>query len=395
LTSQTITTPRVRPLLATSAYYLAFIGLGLTATIGGPALPYLAHLTGSRLDQFSVTFVSGSLGYMLGSLLGGRMYDRFPGHRIIASMLLVIAATMVFVPIIPFLWLMTAVLFLLGTAQGALDVGCNTLLMWVHGSKVGPFMNGLHFFYGVGAFLLPIIVAQVLSTSGDIRLVYWLLAVLLPPIAIWMWRLPSPELRPAANQAVGAKVSVLPAALFVFFFLAYVGSEVGFGNWIYTYTTHLNLASDASAAYLTSVFWGSFTVGRLLGVGISTRLKSKTILSIDLPGCLAALAVIILWPASQAALWTGTVALGLFMASIFATALALAEEKLRLTGSITGWFLVGSGAGGMLLPWLIGQLFVRRGPQVTMVIIFVDVFVNLLILAAISGLSSRRSDPAG
>jgi len=395
LTAQSITTPRVRPLLATSAYYLAFIGLGLTATISGPTLPYLAHLTGSRLDQISLIFVAGSLGYMLGSLLGGRLYDRFPGHRIIASMLLVIAAAMVFVPIIPFLWLLTAVLFLLGMAQGALDVGCNTLLMWVHGSKVGPFMNGLHFFYGVGAFLLPIIVAQVLSTSGDIRLVYWLLAVLLPPVAIWMWRLPSPELRLATDRRAEAKASVLPAALFVLFFLVYVGSEVGFGNWIYTYTTHLNLASETTAAYLTSVFWGSFTVGRLLGVGISTRLKSKTILFIDLPGCLAALAVIILWPASQAALWAGTIALGLFMASIFATALALAEEKLRLTGTITGWFLVGSGAGGMLLPWLIGQLFVRRGPQITMVIIFIDVFVNLLVLAAIIGLATRRSDPAG
>ena len=48
----------------------------------------------------------------------------------------------------------------MGVAEGALDVGGNTLLIWVHRHKVGPFMNGLHFFFGAGAFLSPIIIAQ-------------------------------------------------------------------------------------------------------------------------------------------------------------------------------------------------------------------------------------------
>ena len=30
---------------------------------------------------------------------------------------------------------------------------------------------------------------------------------------------------------------------------------------------------------------------------------------------------------------------------------------------MTGWFRVGSGAGSMLLPWLIGQIFVRTGQE--------------------------------
>jgi hypothetical protein len=42
--------------------------------------------------------------------------------------------------------LLAGAIFALGMAEGALDVGGNTLLVWVHQEKVGPFMNGLHFF---------------------------------------------------------------------------------------------------------------------------------------------------------------------------------------------------------------------------------------------------------
>ena len=60
------------------------------------------------------------------------------------------------------------------------------------------------------------------------------------------------------------------------------------------------------------------------------------------------------------------------MASIFPTILILAGKRLRVTGTITGWFLVGSGAGGMLLPWLIGQAFTLLGPGSMMFIIVAD-----------------------
>ncbi len=62
-------------------------------------------------------------------------------------------------------------------------MGGNTLLVWVHREKVGPFMNALHFFLGVGAFLSPIMIAQVVLLSGGIRGAYWALALLmLPPL---------------------------------------------------------------------------------------------------------------------------------------------------------------------------------------------------------------------
>ena len=70
------------------------------------------------------------------------------------------------------------------------------------------------------------------------------------------------------------------------------------------------------------------------------------------------------------------------MASIFPTILILAGKRLRVTGTITGWFLVGAGIGGMLLPWLIGQAFTSIGPGSMMFMIIADLILEAIILLA-------------
>jgi fucose permease len=87
-----------------------------------------------------------------------------------------------------------------------------------------------------------------------------------------------------------------------------------------------------------------------------------------------------LWKDSSLALWVGSIGLGLSMASIFPTFLMLAGERMQVTGTITGWFLVGSGAGSMLLPWLIGQIFVLTGPQAMTTVLLVDIAGIMLVL---------------
>ena len=44
----------------------------------------------------------------------------------------------------------------------------NTLLVWVHPARVGPVMNALHFFFGLGAFLSPILIAWAMRGTGDL-----------------------------------------------------------------------------------------------------------------------------------------------------------------------------------------------------------------------------------
>jgi MFS transporter, FHS family, Na+ dependent glucose transporter 1 len=368
----------VHNLVLTAAYYLSFVMLGLLTAAEGPALPSLAENTSSTLDRISLIFVFGSFGYLLGSLLGGQAYDRIPGHRVIGFTLLAITFCTALIPLMHSLWSLLLVLFIMGLAKGALDVGGNTLLLWVHGERAGPFMNGLHFFFGLGAALSPLILARVLLVTGGIQWVFWLFALLSFPLAVWLWFLPEPPAEKEAHENGNAPFPLVPVALLVLAFLLYVGGEVGFGNWVYTYALTLGLGTSITSAYLTSAFWGTFTLGRLLGIWVSTRARPATILVVDLLGCLASLGLILLWRDSTIALWIGAIGLGLFMASVFPTMLMLAGERMRITGAMTGWFLAGASVGGMFLPWGIGQAFVRIGAGSMPVLVILTVVLNLL-----------------
>jgi MFS transporter, FHS family, Na+ dependent glucose transporter 1 len=376
--------------ITTTAYYLAFILLGLTIAAEGPTLLKLAEHTSSALNQISSIFLFGSLGYLLGSYIGGRLYDRIPGHRFMAGVLIFMGITVALVPLASSRSVLFAVVLIAGLFKGALDVGCNTLLLWVHNDTVGPFMNGLHAFFGVGAFISPLIVAQVLSLTGDIYWVYWLFAITAFPLAIWIWTLPSPQSRAVPAHHESTPFPLLPVLVMVLCFVLYVGGEAGYGAWIYTYAFTLNFGTEVTAAYLTSAFWGSFTLGRLFGIWFSTRARPLTILYLDFVGCILSVGLIILFPQSSFMLWLGTILFGISQASIFPTFLTLAEERMHVTGTIAGLFLVGAGVGGMILPWLIGQVFTQVGATAMMAMIFVGIVLNLLMLIVFTRVSLKQ-----
>ncbi len=375
--------------IKTAAYYLAFILLGLGSGVEGPTLLKLAEHTSSRIDQISLIFFFGSLGYMLGSLLGGWIYDRVSGHHFMTGILVALGILIALVPIATSLWTLLVIILVLGFTKGALDVGCNTLLLWVHNETVGPFMNGLHAFFGLGAFIAPLIVAGVLSATGDIYWVFWIFAIAAFPIAMLIWSLPSPTSRAVPAHHEKAPFPVLPVIVMVLCFVLYVGSEVGYGNWIYTYAFKLNFGTEVTAAYLTSAFWGSFTLGRLFGIWVSTRAKPLTIPSIDFAGALLSLGLVLLFRDSVVILWIGTILLGISLASIFPTFMTLAEERMHVTGTVAGFFLVGAGVGGMILPWLIGQAFVKIGAGAMIGMILIDTLLNLAMLFLFTRVSTK------
>ena len=361
----------------TIIYYAGFIVLGLTAASLGPTLTDLAENTRSTLGQISILFTARSLGYLLGSVLAGRLYDRLPGHKVMTVGLLALGLTLGLTPVIPLLAVLTGVLLVMGIAEGLFDVGGNTLLVWVHGDKVSPYMNALHFFFGLGAFVTPMIVAWTVQASGGVRLAYWTLAVLTVLPALVLLAQPSPVSPHSTSSSDNSRTQTGLLGLLMLFFFLYVGAEVSFGGWIFTYAKAQNLAGEVEAAYLTSAFWGAFTTGRLISIPIARRLRPRTMLLIDLVGCILSAGLMLTWTNSRAAVWVGAIGVGLFMASIFPTAILLAGRRMDLTGFTTSLLFLGSSTGAMLMPLLIGQFFERLGPPVTMMIILSAVILDL------------------
>lgn len=373
----------------TTGYYLAFFVLGLIGAVLGPSLNNLAEHTRSNLSQISILFSANSIGYFTGSFFVARLYDRMRGHALMSAMLVGMAATIALAGIIPVRWLLAFAILLLGIAQGTVDVGANTLLVWVHHPNSGPFMNGLHFFYGAGAFFCPLIIAWMVSRTGDVQWAYWILALLALPAAVWVARLPSPT-NPAAGQTgPAARVDPILLGMMVAFFFLNASHFSGFTGWIYTYAVQLHLASAESAALLTSLFWGGLTIGRLLSIPISVRVKPRTILLVDLLGVIASFCIVLFWPARAVGIWAGAILMGLSQASVFPTMLSFAEKRMAISGKVTGYFFVGSSLGCMIVPWLCGQLFDLRGPQSAMLLLLAVAALNLAFFGGLMKYSNR------
>jgi len=369
----------------TIGYYLVFICLGMVMGALGPTLPFLAQNTGTSVSAISVLFMARSFGYLVGSFQGGRLLDRFAGHPLMMGALFLLGLTQLFIPLISWLGLLVICIFIMGLTAAMIDVGGNTLIVWLHREKVGPYFNGLHFFWGVGAFFSPIIIVQLIPKNNGLISAYWILAGLTLPGIIWLGFLKSPKVEFHSDRDTAEKKPIYHVVLILIMllFFLYVGVEVGFGGWIFTYTITLQLATEKSAAILTSFFWAALTTGRLITIPLAIRFSPSRLLMGNYSGCLVALGIILIGTNSIHLLWVGTILLGLGMAAIFPTLLSLAQQFLPASGKITRWFFISASFGGMTIPWSIGQFFDICGPQITMMILLVDVSCASLIFAGL------------
>lgn len=374
-----------RKILVTLAYYASFIAMGISMSSLGPTLPELAANTRASLSAISILFTARSLGSLAGSVGGGQVYDRMSGNRIMALMIVLMAALTALTPAVPVLWMLAGVLFITGAVQGILNIGGNNLLVWLHGREVGPFMNGLHFCFGVGTFITPVIVAQFVVMENGLLWTYLLLAVLILPTAA-VALLPSPTMPVKVENPQGGNPERVDPVLIILIsavFGCYSGASLAYGGLITSYALEMNLADAKTAAYLTSIFWGALSVSRLVAIPLAVRFKPQAILRADFGGAFLSLLVLFLWPRSLAAVMITSAGLGFALASIYPTTMTLSGQMMRITGRITGLFSIGNSAGAMLLPWIIGQLFESSGPQSMSLVLLVDMVVALGVLVAL------------
>jgi fucose permease len=285
------------------------------------------------------------------------------------------ASALSILPLTTSLAALLAVALVAGFMAGGVDVGGNVLTVWRIRSGLGSFMSFLHFSFGVGTFLAPVILAQSVAWSDGIRWGYWCLAIATLPVAILVMRRPSPEPHASDDKRDGSRPNRALIGLTALFLMLYVAAEVGFGNWIYTYALEQGLANEVSAGYLTSAYWGAYTLGRLASVVVSARVRPGLLLGAALG--MAGASVLLLWivPASGAVTWVCTMVFGVALAPIFPVMVTFAGERTMITGGVTSLFLVGASVGAMSLPWIIGQAFGPYGPTVVPALVLIDILL--------------------
>jgi MFS transporter, FHS family, Na+ dependent glucose transporter 1 len=347
-------------------YFLLFFCAGLDLALLGPTLPALAAQTQSTLGDVGLIFFIGAGGATVGTLLGGWIFDWASGRMVLGAAQTISAALLFLVPHVHWYGLLMVVFALRGISTGLINTGANTLLLWAHGGTAGPHVNALHFFWGLGSFLSPFLLGLLLAAGGVYSTAFALLAIFDLAVGLMvLLRLKAPAPsghRPAGRHAARSRRYTAPivasAMLFLFF---YVGAELTLGGWLYSYATTLQLADAVRAAYLTSLFWLAFTIGRLVSIPVALRLSPARILFLALVGCAAFMSLLVALPSSTVVLWLAVAGAGFSMAPIWPTGYTLAGQSVGLTARVSGIILLGDSVGAMVLPGLTGMFMQRAG----------------------------------
>jgi FHS family Na+ dependent glucose MFS transporter 1 len=374
----------------TIVYYYAFILLGLTFALLGPTIEVLSGNAGVSIADASILFTAYSLGYLGGSLISGRLYDRMRGHPVVAGCLILVAVLLALMPSLQSLWLLVIGQMLLGIVASGIDVGLNALLVWVHGRAVGPFMNALHLMFGVGSLIAPLLIAAVVGFEWA----YWIVAIAMLPAAVLFLRLPSPTHEQHHGDTRGGTfANPLLIFLVVAFFFLIVAGESGMSSWLFTYARKGGL-DEKTSALVTATFWGAFTFGRLVSIPLAVRIPAARILVVSTVLCIAGTFVMGSFGDLEAAMWSGAALIGLGVASLFAMMIAYVETRMVITGVTTSLFLVGASLGGIVVPLVIGRTIEPFGRGVVPITLGVCMVAALLVLLAMFRVS-RASKPAG
>ncbi|KAF5902766.1 major facilitator superfamily domain-containing protein 4A, partial [Clarias magur] len=145
----------------------------------------------------------------------------------------------------------------------------------------------------------------------------------------------------------------------LFFSDGIVGSYTGF---VYTYAVSPPMSlTHKMAGYLTSVFWAAITVGRLVSIPLSYRIKPVRLLTFNQVGVILTQLLLLILYKNSAFLFVGTCFLGLFISSVYPCMLALTEDLLDYKGCATTVLVTSAGMGEMLLQSLVGSMIDTHG----------------------------------
>ena len=361
---------------------MIYVTCGMADSVRGPTLLDLKDLIDVEISDVATIFAFKSFGGFIGVIMVGLLLDRFqPSVQYLFLFITFFTKTVTtcLLPHSPDLMVMQAVEFIFGLCHGSFHSVGNLLQIriWAgSGHDSSPYMYALHFFYGLGALVTPVIakpflreeVESTLNTTlldteeleaGNYQI--WTIKTLYPLISLIML-LPAPfflyyyiqdrrEEQRFHRSSSRAEVTQQEdsgkylsrnktVALLVFAFIYYftmAGIEHGFRSFTAVFSVNSELfLSRPEAADVLATFYVAFAAVRGLLIPLSTLMSAPTVLWSSSAVLLASTTLLSLWGQSSIeVLKTGVGLSGFGVGSMFAAGMLWLKELVPINNKIT------------------------------------------------------------
>lgn len=350
------------PLVAACALSAATAGL----TIGGlgPVLPALHERLHVPLSDIGVLFTASFVGSLAATLAIGPLFDR---HRPRLFLLAGLGLMLCGLALLAFATTLQGVAggaALTGVGGGISALGSTVLTARALGGRAGRALSVVNMAFGLGAFVGPLAVASLLRATHQYRLYFIAVgALLLLPLGILARaQLPGPLARSTQRRGTLDGSERLAVGLLAVVAFCYLGAEIGFGGWIYSFVLQTGTADTAVASWAPAAYWLALALSSL-GAALRPRAwrGEYVVLCAAIGACAMAL-VVLIGRGSIGVEIVAAAGVGLALGPIYPLSLAdAARVAPAAAGLVSALVIASSQVGGALLPWLQG-LLLARGP---------------------------------
>ncbi|HTT65704.1 MAG TPA: MFS transporter [Bryobacteraceae bacterium] len=370
-----------------AATYAGMLVFGVVMALLGAVLPTVSARLGFDLAQTGQLFLVMNFCMLVCSLGVGPAMDRFGMKAPMALGPLAVGGALLMVASAPSFHFLLAAVALLGLGGGALNGSTNTLVADLHPDEASKnaALNLLGMFFGFGALLLPFVIGSLLGRLG-LAPILSTAAVLCAGLAAWCACLRFPPAKQAAGVSGATILGFLRLPVvwgFALLLFCESGNEFLLGGYISTYLAreiHLTLSS---ASYALAGFWAAIMLSRVLASRLLLRVPGHRVVLLSAAVSALASAGMALAGSATTAI-VAVAALGFSLAGIYPTTLGLAGARFaQHSGTVFGILFTVALAGGMTLPWAVGQAANAYGMRLGLGIAPASFLVILTLAAAI------------
>jgi fucose permease len=363
---------------------------------------------GTRLETAGLLFMTIAGGTIISSFASGAVLKRFGTGIVTVFSVLMTAGALLGFHFAPSIFWLFICAIPLGLGAGAVDAGLNN---YVASHYKAHHMSWLHCFWGVGATMGPVIMAQYISGQNSWRSGYLAIAgfqfvlvvILFLTLPLWnkvagnnneIAATEHEKTNSGLNEANSKNQNPLQIGgvkLALLAFLFYCGAEATMGLWGSSFLVNVKELSVDVAAKWVSLYYAGITVGRFITGFITFKVRNRNLIRMGQIIALTGAALLFL-PLPSAFSLVGFILVGLGLAPIFPC--MLQETPIRFgqehSQTIMGYQMAVAYTGSTFLPPLLG--FIAANSTIGIFPFFIAGFIAIMLLGSekLNGLLIRN-----
>ncbi|XP_050032903.1 sodium-dependent glucose transporter 1A-like [Dermacentor andersoni] len=405
---------------------LGNLGMGLSVALTGVALLDLVEIYDASVSSVSYLITTRGIGNLIGSLLGGKLYDTYNTQVISILTMILSSITVLVVPLSGYLAVAHVMVFFEGLSLGAFGTGANVWIIRMWPENSSPALQAFHLAFGIGGLIAPFIAKPFLSPvaggnsssilnhtfgmaeqayltanhtsdlskellelgsdsghgSGKSQVHYAFaiasaLNILLVISMIVLYFVDRADFKPQepSNTDPAEAVIAQPAsavrftrtvlAMLCAYVCVYVVLECSSSEMFATFAVKSDLHfTKEAASRVVAVYFFCFSAGRLSAVLLTIKVSVFWIIIASHIVLLPTAVVLAMWGSSRATvLWLGSALTGFAQGPLNAGVTAWTAKYISITNKMMSLVVVTGGVGSMSPPLLVGQ-FLESSPDV-------------------------------